>query len=117
MYMPLSYELVNRLMEVTGSRKDYRHAENVDKGLMWFHALGFWQIKDVAWWYGLDIRRNGGIRAPDGGPCKERGQRQTCELIPKMDFNLRTKNIRARVSLSLIITIMSSIRLFDSRKK
>ena len=78
-------------------RKGYARVEDVDKGLIWFHALGFWQIKEVAWWYGLDIRRNGGIWAPDGGLCKERGQRQTCELIPKMDFNLRTKNIRARV--------------------
>ena len=84
---------------MTGCRKGYQHAENFDKGMIWFHALGFWPIKDTAWWYGLDIRRNKGINALDGGNCKERGQRQTCELIPKMDFNLRTKNIKARVKL------------------
>ena len=88
------------MMEVTGSRKGYKHAENVDKGMIWFHALGYWPVRDIAWWYGLDIRRNGGIKAPDRGQCKDRRKKQTCKLIPKMDFNLRTKNIRARVSIS-----------------
>ena len=78
-------------------RKKYPHAENINKGLIWFHALGFWQIRDVSYWYSLDLRRNGGIWAKNPGKCKNRGRRKTCKLIPKMDFNLRTKNIRARV--------------------
>ena len=101
---------------MTGCRKGYQHAENVDKGMIWFHALGYWPIKETAWWYGLDIRRNDGIHAPDGGHCKERGQRQTCEMIPKMDFNLRTKNIRVRVSNTLIKTIQN-LKSFASRRK
>ena len=78
-------------------RKNYPHAENIDKGLIWFHALGFWEIWDVTYWYNLDLRRNDGIRAPDGGLCKNRAKKQACTLIPKMDFSVRTKNIRARV--------------------
>ena len=76
-------------------RKKYPHAENIDKGLIWFHALGFWEIWDVTVWYNLDLRRNDGIRAPDGGLCKNRAKKQACTLIPKMDFSVRKDNLKA----------------------
>ena len=85
-------------------RKKYAHAENIYKAFIWFHALGFWQTWDLAWWYNLDLMRNDGIWAPDEGKCKNRVKKEKCELsIPKMDWNIRTKNIRTRVCLCLQI--------------
>ena len=82
-------------------RKKYKYAENVDKGLMWFHAFGFWDIRETTFWYGLDLRRNDGVWAPDKRRCKNREvsdvMAQTCKLIPKMDYNMRTKNKGSRV--------------------
>ena len=78
-------------------RKKYKYAANVDKGLMWFHAFGFWEIRDATFWYALDLRRNDGVWAPNQGKCKKHITAQTCKLVPKMDYKLRTKNIKTRV--------------------
>ena len=95
-------------------RKKYKYAENVDIGLMWFHSFGFWDIRERTILYARDLRKNDGLWAPDEGRCKNHDTahtKQSCTLIPRMDYNMRTKNIGTRVYKCLKMILLKTIRM------
>lgn len=74
-------------------RKNYIHAEKIDRELMWSHALGL-STNHVE----EEIKTNDGIWAPDSGPCEQTEQTEVCSLPPGSKYFSWKEREKVRIS-------------------